>query len=410
MVQGVATTEKYTPRDRKFWMALSALGVASILTFSNLYMVHPILPAFVKEFHISPTTASLSLSLSVLSMICGLLYFGFLSDRSGRVGLMKVTLLLSILPLFIIPFLSSFWLILVFRFIQGFFIAGLPAAAIAYIGEEFERRSVGIGITVYIATNAIGGMGGRVLVGFVSDYTSWQTSILVLAGIGLVFYLLFYFQLPPSRGFEPSTASMKDDLTGMFVHLTNPLLIPAFLLGITLQTSFTGIWTYLPFYLGEPPFSLSIKEISLTYLAYSMGVIGSPIAGRLTDRIGHNTFIMSGAIILIVGSALTMVPSVFVISVGLCVLCLGFFIAHSMAAALVNMRAEHHKGGASSLYLVSYYIGVASGGTVTGFIWDGFGWIGIACVAVLLLPIIYWLNAYRKAEKLKQKVNAPNMN
>ncbi|WP_017756476.1 MFS transporter [Calidifontibacillus oryziterrae] len=379
--------ERLTPKDRQFWLAIAALGLGSILTFANLYFVHPLMPDFVERFNITPTVASLSLSVAVIALIVGLLFFGFYSDRYGRTTLMKVTMLLSVIPLFLIPFVESFWLLLVIRTVQGFFMAGLPAAAIAYIGEEIEHKSIGLGITIYIACNAIGGMGGRVLIGVLTDITSMQIAIWTLCGISLLILLIFVFWLPKSRNFEPSQLQIKEDITGMLVHLKDPVLVNAFFMGIALQLAFTGVWTYLPFYLGAEPFSLSMKEISLMYLAYTLGVVGSPIAGKLVQTFSHRTLIISGVVILIAGDLMTLFSSIPMIVIGLCVLCLGFFITHSMAAAYVNMQARHHKGGASSLYLVSYYIGVASGGTATGLLWTSFGWGGIVALTVLLIPI-----------------------
>lgn len=385
------TTLRYRLRDGKFWMVIAALGFGSILSFSNLYFVQPLLPFFVEAFAITPTTASLTLSLSVLAMIMGLLVFGFLSDRKGRVKIIKITMLFSILPLPLYPLVHDFFIINVLRIVQGFFIAGLPAAAIAYIGEEVERRSVGIAVAVYIACNAIGGMGGRVLVGMVADRTTWQTSLYVLTGVSVVLLALLVILLPASNHFKASNLSIKEDIAGMFVHLKDSQLIPAFVMGIVLQISFTALWTYLPFHLSEAPYSLSMKAISLTYLAYSLGVIGSPIAGKFAERFEHPSIISVGVILSMTGFLFTVSRDVMLFVIGLCIICLGFFIVHSMTAAYVSLNAKHHKGGASSLYLVSYYIGVAAGGTIGGFIWESFAWNGIIFLSFLLLPVMYWM-------------------
>lgn len=385
------TIVKYSPKDKAFRKMMLAMCSASILTFANLYFVQPMLPLFVKSFHISSTTAGLSLSISVIAMMIGLLFFGFLADRSGRVVIMNITLICSIIPLIFMPLVSSFSLLLVLRFIQGFFIAGLPAAAIAYISEEVAPPSIGLGITLYIAANGLGGMAGRILVGYVADVTSWQTAIYVLFGVGFILYLLFRLFLPKSRSFEPSTISVSEDIRGMFVHLKNPLLIPAFTMGVILQFSFTGVWTYLPFYLEGEPFRLAVKDVSFTYLAYMAGIIGSIVAGRISAMISKTTLVITGTLILIAGTWLTLIPSLTVIVIGLCFVCLGFFIAHSLMSAIVNERAAHHKGGASSLYLTSYYVGVATGGVVSGLIWSRFGWTGVAFISCLLIPIVVWV-------------------
>jgi YNFM family putative membrane transporter len=376
-------------------LAIIATSLGSIIAFSNLYFVQPLLPTFVEGFNVGPTTASLTFSITVVGLMIGLFLFGFLSDRYGRVKMMKLTLVGVLLPLIFIPMLHSFGLFLLIRFIQGFFIAGLAAAAIPYLNEELDRKTVSIAIPIFIASNAVGGMFGRIFVGYLSDFSSWQSAVYLLFGVEVICFAFILFLLPSSKHFSPSNLSVKKDLKGMLIHLKNPILIPAFLLGILMQISFTGIWTYLPFYLSEEPYLLSIKEISLTYSAYIFGIIGSPAAGKLAQTFNKTTIIFSGALILICGAFLTLLSSMIVVFFGLGLVCLGFFIAHSMTAAYVSLNANHHKGGASSLYLISYYLGVALGGSAVGYVWIGFSWVGIVALSLLSVPIVYSLRKNR---------------
>ena len=156
--------EKYTFRDAGFKKIIIALTAASIINFANLYFVQPITPLLARTYSVSSATAGLSISAAVISMVIGLLFFSFLSDRVGRIPIMHITLLCTLLPLAVMPLVHSFELFLVLRFIQGIFMAGLPAAAIAYISDEVDSKSVGLGITMYIAANAIGGTIGRIFV------------------------------------------------------------------------------------------------------------------------------------------------------------------------------------------------------------------------------------------------------
>lgn len=399
-------TAKYTLKDPAFKKMMIAMTAASVICFANLYFVQPIMPLLVQTFHVSSTTAGLSLSVAVISLIIGLFVFGVLSDRFGRYHLMLVTLLCSLIPLIFMPLVSNFQVFLLLRFLQGFFIAGLPAAAIAYISEEVAPRSVSAGITTYIAANGLGGMGGRVVVGYIADVTSWKISVFSLFAMGIVLLLIVYFCLPRSRYFQPSDSSLKKDIIGMLIHSKNPRLIPVFTMGVLLQFSFTGPWTYLPFYLEKEPFFLPVKDISFTYLAYTAGIIGSIVAGRLAIKIPKTKIVITGVLILISGAWLTMIASLNVVIIGLCLMCLGFFVAHSLMAAIVNERATHHKGGASSLYLVSYYIGVATGGTLSGVFWNNFAWIGVISISLLLIPVVIWVVAMgRKNTEMGQAVS-----
>ncbi|MBM7648394.1 YNFM family putative membrane transporter [Bacillus ectoiniformans] len=380
---------KYTTKDKEFWRMIGALVCASLITFANLYFAQPLMPVFSKEFSITPAESSLSLSLTVIALMAGLLIFGFLSDRLGRRKIMDIGLFLSMLPLAFMPFIDSFAWLLVLRFIQGFFIACIPAAAIAYVSEEVAPRSVGLGIILYIAANSMGGMLGRLGIGYIADAASWQTALLSLLGANVVMYILYLWWIAPSRYFEPSERPFAEDITGMLAHLKNRSLIPLFLAGIMLQMAFTGLWSYLPFYLQSPPFDWSLKMISFTYAAYFAGVVGSITAGKLSQSFPKTKLLIAGTAFFISGTLMTLFQSGTLIVIGLSLNCLGFFVVHSLMTAIVNERATHHKGGASSLYLFSYYFGVATGGTITAFIWQAAGWIGVVSLSLVLIPFVY---------------------
>src|SRR5699024_8988560 len=78
-------------------------------------------------------------------------------------------------------------------------------------------------------------------------------------------------------------------------------------------------------------------------------------AGRMASRqLGLKRVRIIGVVVLSIGIFLTLFSSLTMIVIGLCVVCLGFFTAHSLTATSVSETATHHKGSASSLYLVSY--------------------------------------------------------
>ncbi len=279
-------------------------------------------------------------------------------------------------------------IILALRLLQGFALAGLPAASLAYLNEEVEKRSVGVATALYISSNALGGMMGRVLTGFITDHYSWETAFYFLASVGLVILVAVFTMLPKSQNFESSNQSFSRDIEAFLFHLKNPALLLVFGLGVVLQFSFTGIWTYLPFHLQADPFSLSLEAVSNMFFAYGLGVVGSPLAGWLAGRLGLRQVRMAGIVTLSIGLFLTLAQSVVIIIIGLCVACLGFFTAHSLTAASVSEQATHHKGSASSLYLVAYYIGVSLGSSALAPVWSQTGWSGLVLLTGVL-PVAY---------------------
>src|SRR5699024_4205226 len=217
---------------------------------------------------------------------CWYTHFWFLVRSTGKNMVYLVIANWHHYPVSNYPIWDSFVWLMILRLVQGVALAGLPAASLDYLNEEIDSRSVGAATGFYITSNALGGMVGRVMTGYIADHYTWQASFYVLAGIGVVILIAVLLMLPKSRYFKPSDLSLKKDIAGFLVHLKKPLLLPVFGLGIILQLSFTGVWTYLPFYLQGDPFHLSLEAISYMFLAYSLGVIGSPLAGWLAGNFG----------------------------------------------------------------------------------------------------------------------------
>lgn len=379
---------KSTIREMRFWRIVIGLGIASVLIFAAMYAMQPLLPILTKQFNVSVSTASLAMSVNTVGLIIGLVILGFYSDRLGRSIFIKVSILLTAL-LFIPMFLTqSFTVILVLRFLQGFAMSGVLAAALAYINEEIHERAVSLATALYISFNGTGGMLGRFVTGYLAERWSWELSLQLLTVLGVGVFIFLLFMLPKSIYFEPSAETIGKDLEGFGFHLKNPSLLIVFGLGIVLQLSFTGMWTFLPFHLTASPFSLSLDEVSYIYFAYAFGIVGAPLAGSIAVKYGLNNVRLIAVILLAIGCILTIPLKLPLTIIGYCVICFGFFSAHSLTASSVSKEATHHKGSASSLYLVSYYLGMAAGSTLVTPLWQFVGWTGLALFSAIV-PVAY---------------------
>lgn len=91
-----------------------------------------------------------------------------------------------------LAFAPNFETILLLRVLQGVVFAGLPAIAMAYLGEEIDPASLGVAMGLYISGNSVGGLSGRVIIGTLTDFYNWHIGMLVLGIISLVImcYLL----------------------------------------------------------------------------------------------------------------------------------------------------------------------------------------------------------------------------
>lgn len=70
-------TKGYQLNEAGYWRIVASLGLASTFIFASFYSFQPLIPVFEKEFSISVTYSSLTMSLATLSLIFGLIVLGF---------------------------------------------------------------------------------------------------------------------------------------------------------------------------------------------------------------------------------------------------------------------------------------------------------------------------------------------
>lgn len=70
-------TKGYHINEIGYWRVVASLGLASTFIFATFYAFQPLIPVFEKEFAISVTYSSLTMSLATLSLILGLIVLGF---------------------------------------------------------------------------------------------------------------------------------------------------------------------------------------------------------------------------------------------------------------------------------------------------------------------------------------------
>ena len=149
------------------------------MVFANVYVTQPLLPMIATSFSISVLEANASFTITTFVLGISLLVFGPLSDALGRKWLILVTMLGIVLTTFALALTTHYQTLLVLRGLQGFFLAGLPAIAIAYLSEEFRADAMLIAVGLYIAGNSLGGISGRLLGGFLGELKGISDTFLI---------------------------------------------------------------------------------------------------------------------------------------------------------------------------------------------------------------------------------------
>ncbi|MCB1910152.1 MAG: MFS transporter [Rhodocyclaceae bacterium] len=364
--------------------------VAGFACFAMLYGTQPILPLLVEVFGVSPATASLSVSAGTITLAAMLIPASLLSDRFGRQRVMRWSLVAAAMFATLSALVTDFTQLLVLRGLLGLAVAGVPAAAMAYLGEEIAPSAQGRAMGLYIAGNAFGGMSGRVVSALLTDFGDWRIALAGLGLIGVISALVFWRALPPSQNFRVRSLALpalRRDLVAIYSDRGLPwLFVTAFLL----MGAFVGFYNFLGFRLVAAPFELAPAWIGAIFLTYMIGSWASAWAGRLADRFGRRNVLWSMTCVALGGLLLTRPDHLLPIAIGLALFTFGFFGAHSIASGWVGRRAGERRALAAAIYLSSYYLGGSVLGSAAGLAWTAHAWPGVvatlaACVGAVLL-------------------------
>jgi len=336
--------------------ATLALFCAGFATFAMLYCVQPLLPLLAAHFRVSAASSSLALSLTTLSLALSLLVSGALAESWGRKPVMAAALGLAALLGIACALVEEWGTLLMLRALLGLALSGLPALAMAYVGEEFDPEALPAAMGLYIGGTALGGLLGRLLAGLLSDIGGWPWALGGIAGLGLLALGLFLWLLPPSRHFTAQPLSLRGLLGNFVLHLSNPRLRLLFTLAFLLMGGFVALFNYVGFRLAGAPFNLSTTVIGLLFTVYLLGIFSAGWAGRLVPRFGARQVLHGGIALMLLGVALCAAPWLSAAVVGLALFTLGFFAAHAVASGQVGAHAQGAKAQASALYLCAYYL------------------------------------------------------
>ena len=329
--------------------------------FAQLYYFQPLLPDLSECFTLSASVSSLTVSFSTLGMVGGLVVAMFAADR------------------------------------KGFVLSGATSVSVAYITEEVSPRNRNKIVGLYIAGNAIGGMGGRVISSFVAGSYDWRVASVTIGLICAAFAIAFLCLAPRSVNFTPHKSRFHSLVLSNIALFTSGTLVPFYLCGSLMLGIFVSLYNYLGFYLVEPPFNFDPDIIHYIYLMYIFGVFGSVATAKLEEKF-RCTSVLKTVIIISVAALLIMyIPIPMVVTLGLAVFTFNFFVVHVTCNRIVSEMSFSHKSIALSIYLLLYYLGSSFWGWATGLVLDHVGWQGFIASLIILTVILYLIARHGSA-------------
>jgi DHA1 family bicyclomycin/chloramphenicol resistance-like MFS transporter len=284
-------------------MTLVALACISALAM-NIFL--PSLPSMAAYYNTTPSVISLSVAVYLGASAVIQLFSGPLSDRIGR----RPVILFS-LALFIFASLAIIWaptveMFLVLRFIQAF-AATTMVLSRAIVRDTVGKNAAASKIAYVTMGTAVAPMLGPGIGGYLDTYFGWQSVFAFLGAIGLVIFLITWFDLGETA---PLQASRQSSQKADYMELLLSQRFWGYCVSSALGSGSFFIYLGGAPFVGTEVFGLSPEQLGLYFGAPSLGYFaGNFISGRYSERFGVDAMVISGLTFTVSGTALSLIVS-----------------------------------------------------------------------------------------------------
>lgn len=365
----------------------AAVALAGFVTFINLYAPQALLPMLATEFGAGARAVSLTVSATTFAVALIAPFTGTVADVLGRKRVIVAAMAALVVPTVLVALSSGLDAMVLWRFVQGLLLPPIFAVTIAYVGEELPAAEATAVTGVYLSASSVGGFLGRFLTGVLAESIGWRGAFLVLAAITLAAAAGVVALLPRERRFQRSPG-LASAARQMLRHLRNPLLLATYAVGFGVLFTFVASFTYVSFHLAAAPYNLSPTGLGAIFVTYLTGAVTTLLTGRGVARFGRRRLVLWLTALWAAGMALTLLPSLPVIVLGLALSAGCGFVCQAVATGFVAITAREGRSSAVGLYVTSYYIGGSVGGVLPGFGWERWGWPGAVVLVLAMLVLI----------------------
>ena len=303
-VDAVATLSNR--RGRTLLAGFTAAHFAHPVTNS---LLTPLLPLIRDGFGLSYAESGLAVSAYSISLGLSNAPIGALADRIGSRPVIVVGLLLTAALSVALAAAGAYWQLLVLLVLLGLVAGSYHAPAAALIARAFPPQVRGAAIGLHITGGHLSLFLTPLAAGLlVASTGTWRTSYLWLAVAPLLTALPIWRLAP--RGEEQRRSVAGPGVLRSLIDVVR-LVGPLVSLSILFQLFYAAIQAFMALYLVDArglPVALAAIYTGAPQL---IGVLGAPIGGSLSDRLGRRAVILTGLVLL--GPALfglTIVPDV----------------------------------------------------------------------------------------------------
>jgi DHA1 family bicyclomycin/chloramphenicol resistance-like MFS transporter len=384
-----------------FYFLIIFLGILSAFGPFITDMYLPTLPSMVEDFGTTEALVQFSLTMGMIGLAVGQIFFGQMSQKWGRRPILIVSMALFIVAAVACVFSENISFFLICRLAQGLGGAGgiVLARSIAtdcYSGRELAKMMAIIG-----AINGIAPATAPIVGGLVAKTIGWQGIFVILAVIGLILFVMSLIY----RETLPSDKRLTGSLASTFTEYPKVCRIKRF---VALVVAYGFASGTLFGYISAAPFVIQTHfNFNELWFAVIFGInsvfigVGSGVALKFKSlekamtvgALGMTIF----AVLQLAGVLLYNVFIIYELTTLLMLFCLGMVFTTSTSMAMDQGRA--YTGAAAAIVGA---IGFVFGGAVSPIV--GIGDIQITSALVLitcsLLSFIVTSIIYRRSKAI----------
>ena len=372
-----ASTTALTP------LTLWVMTITTGLVVANIYYSQPLLTDIAKAFHVSNSRAGKVAMFTQVGYAAGLLFIVPLGDMFKRKKLMLIDFGLLVISLAGIALAPALVYLYVASFLTGLssVITQLLVPMAAHLAKPEER---GQKIGFIMSGLLVGILLSRTISGFVGAHFGWRTIYYAAAGIMIILWALIYWLLPEV---EPTyTGKYKDLMKSLGqLFMQEPALRLAVVRGALCFAGFSAFWSTLVFLLQLPPFHKGSDTAGAFGLIGASGALAAGLIGRLNDRMNPQK-IVTGTLLLVVCSFVIFyfsAHSLVGLIAGVVLMDMGVQATHISNQSIVFSLNEDARNRLNTVYMVSYFIGGATGTFLATQSWPRFQWNGVCAIGFI---------------------------
>jgi predicted MFS family arabinose efflux permease len=376
------TTHKPQLTTTTLWVMTLTTG----LVVANLYYNQPLLHDMAETFHVSNGKAGQVSMLTQIGYAVGMFFVVPLADMVKRKRLMLINFAFIVAALLLTALAPNIHILILSGFLLGCtsIIPQLLVPMAAHLANPAER---GKKIGFIMSGLLIGILLSRTLSGFIGAHLGWRAMFYIAAGIMMLMWLLVFLLLPEV---EPEYKGNYGKLMRSLIHLVKnePKLRLAALRGALCFACFSAFWTSLVFMLKQN-FNEGSDVAGAFGLAGAFGAIAAGLMGRLSDKMdAYKLSTITLALVLV--SFVIFWFSAYSIAgliAGVIIMDMGVQATHISNQAIIFSLDPAARNRINTVYMVTYFIGGATGTFLATSVWGAYNWPGICAIGIILSTI-----------------------